>query len=107
WAHGVRRRLLRLVPLARLTKLPLALRHQSARRTDGNAVTAVDARRLGELHRELGRDVRVETAPRDGDREGVLVVGPAGFDALVAQHALAVVAHVEIVVDLRRLRDRL
>ncbi len=40
-------------------------------------------------------------------RERVLGVDAAGLDALVAEDALAVVAHVEVVVDLHRLGDGL
>ncbi len=45
--------------------------------------------------------------PGGGDRERELRVGPARLDALVAHDAAAVVAHVEVVVDLHRLRDGL
>src|ERR1019366_8828877 len=55
---------------------------------------------------ELGGDARVEAATRNRDGERVLGVRTAGFDALVAEDALAVVAHVEIVVDLDGLSDR-
>ncbi len=92
--------------VAGLAQLELARRHQRARRADGDAVAAVDAGRLGQRHVELGRDVRVEAAAGDGDRERVLVVDAAGLDALVTEDALRVVAHVEVVVDLHRLRDR-
>src|SRR6185503_627168 len=54
----------------------------------------------------LGRDAGVEAAAGDGDREGVLRVLPARLDALVAEDALRVVAHVQVVVDLGRLGDR-
>ncbi len=50
---------------------------------------------------------RVEPPARHGDRERVLRVGPACLDALVAEHAPLVVADVELVVDLDRLRDGL
>ena len=84
----------------------LAARHQRAGRADGDAVAAVDARRVRQRDGELGRDARVEAAAGDRDRERVLVIRSARLDALVAEHALAVVADVEVVVDLRRLRDR-
>ena len=45
----------------------------------------------------------MEAAFGDRDGEGVLGVGAAGFDALVAEHALVVVAHTKNVVDLDRL----
>ena len=41
-------------------------------------------------------------APGDGDRERVLVLLTACVDALVTEHALGVVAHVELVVELRQ-----
>ncbi len=98
--------LLLLAPVARLAQVELALRHQRAGRTDGDAVAAVDAGRLGQRHVELGRDVRAEAAAGDRDRERVLGVGAAGLDALVTEDALRVVADVELVVDLHRLLDR-
>ena len=97
--------LVRLVPGAGLAHVVLALEHQRAGRADADAVAAVDAGRVGERRGELGRDARVEAAPGHRDREGVLRVGAAGLDALVAEDALRVVAHVEVVVDLDRLRD--
>ena len=54
----------------------------------------------------LGRDVGVEAAAGDLDREGVLPLLAARVDALVAEDALRVVAHVEVVVDLDGLRHR-
>ncbi|MNC88437.1 hypothetical protein D3C83_42510 [compost metagenome] len=53
----------------------------------------------------LGRDVGAEAAAGDRDGEGVLGVDAARLDALIAEDALAVVADVEVVVDLGRLRD--
>ena len=47
-----------------------------------------------------------EAASRNRDREGVLMVVAAGLDALVTEDALCVIAHVQLVVDLHRLRDR-
>ncbi len=49
--------------------------------------------------------MRVEAAARDRDRERVLVLLAARLDALVTEDALRVVAHVQVVVELRRLRD--
>src|SRR5947209_5755908 len=83
----------------------LRLRHQRTGRADGDAVAAVHARRLGQLDIELGRDVGVEAAARDRDRERVLVVLAAGRDALVTEDALVVIAHVEVVVDLDLMLD--
>src|SRR4051794_5393053 len=97
--------LLLLVPAAGGAALVFAREHQRARRAHLDAVAAVDARRVGQRDVELGRDVGVEAAPGDGDRERVLVVGAARLDAAVAEDALRVVAHVQVVVDLRRLRD--
>ncbi len=91
-------------PLAGLPQLELGLGHQRAGRAHRDAVAAVDAGRLGQRHVQLGRDVGVEAAPGDGDGEGDLRVGAAGLDALVAEHALRVVADVEVVVVLDRLR---
>ena len=83
-------------------QLVLARRHERAGRADGDAVAAVDARRLGQRHVELGGDARLEAASGDRDRERVLVVDAAGLDALVTEDALRVIAHVEVVVELRR-----
>ena len=94
-----------LVPGARLAHVVLGLEHQRAGRADADAVAAVDARRFGQRDGLLGRDPRVEAAPGDGDREGVLGLLAAGVDALVAEDALRVIADVEVVVDLRRLGD--
>ena len=90
-------------PLAGLTQCELGLGHQRAGRAHRDAVAAVDARRLGQRHVLLGRDVGVEAAPGDGDGEGELRVGAARLDALVAEHALRIVADVEVVVVLDRL----
>ena len=98
--------LLRLVPRAGLPHVVLRLEHQRAGRTDADAVAAVDARGVRQRTIRFGRDVRVESAAGDRDGERVLRVGAARLDAFVAEHALRVVAHVEIVVDLHRLRRR-
>ena len=82
------------------------LEHQRAGRADRDAVAAVDARRVRQRVGVLGRDARVEAAAGDGDGEGVLPLVAAGVDALVTEDALGVVAHVEVVVDLDRLRAR-
>src|SRR5665647_1980900 len=105
-ADRVDLRLARLVPRAVPAHLELADRHQRAGGADGDAVAAVDARRLRERDVELGGDVRGEATPGHSDGEGVLVVVAAGLDALVTEDALRVVAHVELVVDLHGLRDR-
>src|SRR4051794_3581830 len=105
-AHGVDLRLLLRLPLARLSKLVLVRRHQRAGRADGDAVAAVDTGRLRQRHIELRGDVRVEAAAGDCDRKRVLVLLAARLDALVTEDALRVVAHVELVVELRRLCDR-
>src|SRR5690348_8410368 len=104
-ADRVGLRLLRLVPRAGVAVVALALEHERAGRADGDAVAAVDARRAGQRHRVLRGDAGVEPAPGDGDRERVLPVAAAALDALVAEDALRVVAHVQLVVDLHRLRD--
>src|SRR5206468_8398876 len=106
-ADRVGRALLGLVPRARRAHVVLALEHEGAGRADADAVAAVDAGRVGQRHVGLGGDARVETAAGHGDRERVLGVDAARLHALVAEHALRVVAHVEIVVDLHRLRDGL
>ena len=42
---------------------------------------------------------------RDRDRKGILCVVAAGFDTLVTENALAVVAHVKLVIDFDGRRD--
>ena len=81
------------------------LEHQRAGRADADAVAAVDAGGIGQRHVPLRGDPGIEAAPGDGDRERVLGVLAARLDALVAEDALRVVADVEVVVDLHRLRD--
>src|SRR5262249_41260492 len=98
--------LLRLVPVAGLPHLVLAGEHERAGGADPDAVAAVHAGRVGQADVELGGDAGVDPAACDSDREGVLRVLPAGFDALVAQDAARVVADVAVVVVLDRLGDR-
>src|SRR6266849_1416354 len=102
-ANRLGHRLPRLVPCARLPHVVLALEHERPGRADPDAVPAVDARRVGELHCELCGDVRIEASTGDADGERVLRVDAAGLDALVAKNAARVVAHVELVVDLHGL----
>src|SRR5439155_14363652 len=86
----------------------LALEHQCPGRAHADAVAAVHARRLRQRRIELGRDVGVEAATCDADREGVLRIDAARLHALVAKDASRVVAYIELVVDLdglRRARD--
>ena len=58
----------------RRAQLVLAAGHQRAGRTHGDAVAAVDARRVRQGDGELRRDVRAESAAGDRDRERVLVI---------------------------------
>jgi hypothetical protein len=102
-ADGVGLCLSSLVPRAGGPHVELALERQCTRRAHGDAVSAVDARRVGERHRKLSGDARVETSTGYADRECVLPLVAAGVHALVAEDALAVVANVKIVVDLHRL----
>ena len=53
---------------------------------------------VGERDVVLGRHPGLEPTPGDADREGVLPLLPAGVHALVAQDALGVVTHVQVVV---------
>src|SRR5690349_14614353 len=105
-ADRIGRGLPRGVPGAGLPQFVFAARHQRAGGTHRDAVAAVDARGIRQRDVELGRDARAEAAAGDGDGERVLMIGTAGLHALVAEDALAVIADVEIVVDLDRLRDR-
>ena len=100
-------RLPRLVPGAGLAQLVLAAEHQRPGRTDADAVAAIDARGIGQRDIGLGRDPGVEAPAGDRDREGVLGVGAAGLDALVAEDAFRVVANVQVIIDLDRLGDGL
>src|SRR5205814_7314045 len=72
--------------------------------THRDAVAAVHAGGVGEDDVVLGRDVSIEAAAGNGDRERVLMVRAAGLDALVTEDALRVVAHVQLVVDRKSTR---
>ena len=96
-----------LVPRAVGAHLVLGREHQRAGRAHLDAVAAVHARRVGQLDGVLGGDAGVEAPPGDADRQRLLPLLAAGVDALVAEDALGVVAHVERVVDLDRLVDGL
>src|SRR3972149_5364142 len=93
-----------LVPRPVGAHLVLAAEHERSGRADADAVAAVDAGRLRQGDRLLGRDPRIEATPRDGDGERVLGIDTAGLDALVAEDAPGVVADIELVVDLDGLR---
>src|SRR5438445_11834079 len=103
--HRLRHMLLRLVPRTRDPHVVLALEHQGAGRAHPDAVAAVDTRGIRQRRGELCRDVRIEAPAGDADRERVLRVDTARLDALVAEDAARVVAHVQLVVDLHRLGD--
>src|SRR5260370_32684029 len=99
-AHRLGHRLPPLVPGAGLPHVVLALEHERPGRAHPDAVPAVDARRLGELHCELRGDVRVEAPTRDPDSERVLRIDAARLDAVVAEDAPPEVANVQLVDDL-------
>ena len=84
-----------------------AREHQRAGRADLDAVAAVDARRVGQRRRRA-RSEMWASKPRPATAIANVFCASvaARLDALVAEDALRVVAHVEVVVDLRRLRDR-
>src|SRR6185369_4544544 len=102
-ADGVGGGLAGFVPGAGFAQVVLALEHQGAGGADADAVAAVHAGGVGQPDVVFGGDAGVEAATGDGDGEGVLSVGAAGLDALVADDALRVVADVEVVVDFHRL----
>src|SRR5690606_20080923 len=102
-ADGAGDLLARLVPLARDAQLVLGPEHERAGGAHRDAVAAVDARRVGQRHGHLRRDPGIEAAPRHGNGERVLVIRATRLHAPVAEDALAVVPHVEVVVDLDRL----
>ena len=54
WADGVGLRLFFFFPGAGLTHIVLTRKHECSGGADLNAVTAIDARRVGEVHIELG-----------------------------------------------------
>ena len=91
------------VPRAGLAHVVLGLEHQRAGGADLDAVAAVDARRLLQGNVEFGADMGIESATCHGDGERVLPLLATGIDALVAEDAARVVAHVQVVVDLDRL----
>src|SRR5438552_5579429 len=92
--HRLGHRLPALIPRAGLSHVVLALEHQRAGGTDADAVAAIDAGRFRQGRRELGRDVGIETTTRDAERKRVLRVLAARLDALVAEDAARVVAHI-------------
>ena len=94
-----------LVPGALGAHRPLGAGHERPGRAHGDAIPAVDARRLGQGDVVLGGDVGVEAPPGHRDGERVLPLLAAGVHALVAEDALGVVADVELVVVLHRLLD--
>src|SRR6185436_13642259 len=104
---GVGRPLPGLVPRACRAHVVLALEHERPGGAHANAVAAVDARRLGHRDVGFGGDPGIEAAAGHRNGEGVLRVDAARLHALVAEDALAVVAQVEIVVDLHGLGDGL
>src|SRR5262245_11052116 len=79
------------------------LEHQSAGWTCTDAVSAIHARGLRQRNIAFRRDVGIEAATSYSDRKSVLSVGTAGFDAFIAEDALGVVAHIEVIVDLNGL----
>src|SRR5271163_4703431 len=72
------------IPCAGLAHVIFALEHQGAGGADANAVTAVDASRVGQGNVKFGGNVGREAATGDRNRKGVLRVYAAGFHALVA-----------------------
>ena len=105
-ADGVDLRLLRLVPRAGLRAA--RTRSSTSARRSGRRRCSCRSRRTptpGSVTSNSVEMCALEAAAGDGDRERVLVVDAAGLDALVTEDALRVVAHVEVVVDLHRLRD--
>ena len=91
------------VPRAGLAHVVFGLEHQRAGGTDADAVAAIHAGGIGQRDIVFGGDVGGEAASGDGDGEGVLRIHAASFHALVAENALGVIAHVEVVIDLDRL----
>src|SRR5262249_24770941 len=79
------------------------LEHQGARWAHANAVPAIDARRVRQRNVELCSNVCGKPSPSHCDGKSILCVHTAGFHTLVTKDALGVIAHIEIVVNLRGL----
>ena len=99
-ADRVGLRLLFFFPCAGLAHVVLTRKHERASRADLDAVAAIDACRIGEIHIEFGRDSDVEASACNPNGKCVLPLFTASVDALVTHDALRIVAHVELVVDL-------
>src|SRR5579863_1649370 len=83
-----------LIPGAGLPHVIFALEHQRAGGADADAVATIDAGGIRQGNVEFGGDVSGETAASHGDGKSILRVHPTGFDTLVAENALGIVADV-------------
>ena len=72
WADGVCLRLLFFFPCAGLAHVVLTCKHECASGADLNAVAAVDACRIGEIHIEFGRDSDVEASTCNSNGKCIL-----------------------------------
>src|SRR5262245_10215474 len=99
-------RLARFVPGAGLSHIVFGLEHQRAGGAHADTIAAVYAGGIGQRNIVLGGDMRAKAASGDSDGECALRVGAASFNALVAEYALRVIAHVQIVIDLWSLCGR-
>src|SRR5579863_4424871 len=104
-ADGVGLGLAAFIPDAGLAHVIFALEHQCACGADTDAVAAIDAGRVGQRNVKLGSNMGGEAAPGHSDGKSILRVYATGFDALIAQDTLGVVADVKIVVNFYRLSD--
>ena len=88
WADGVGLRLFFFFPGTGFAHIVLTCKHESTSGADLNAVAAVDARRVGEINIEFGRDADVEASARNSNGECVLPLLAACVNALVTHDAL-------------------
>ena len=103
---GVRLFLLLFVPRSCQAHFVFAAEHQRTRGANADAVAAINTGGVGQRDFILRGNVGVETPPRYGDGECILRIFTASLNALVAENAFPIIAHIKFVVDLDGLIDR-
>src|SRR5262249_27505594 len=97
----------RFVPMPLLPQLVFAAEHQRTGWANTDTVAAINASGIGQRHIGFRRDPRIEASTGHCDGEGVLGVGAARLNALVAEDAFPIVANIQVVIDLHWLSDGL
>ena len=80
-------------PIFRLAKVKFSFELKCVGGTNTDAIAAIDTCRIGQWDFVLGGDAGVVTPSSDGDRERVLRVIPASFNAFVAEDTAVVGAN--------------